>query len=151
MWGCFFRKNYENILCVNPGVCSSSDNIKRVCGCRWCQSWASLTLHWQRTQDIWSYSTCRSIRRWWWLLLPLLLSCQWWSRAHVSLLFFMYYKILVFDIWPKMRLISLLLTLPDGQIKPHKCCTTVSNETITSLITGFRFQQRNPPCVKAVV
>ncbi|KAA0718793.1 hypothetical protein E1301_Tti011428 [Triplophysa tibetana] len=42
-------------------------------------------------------------------------------------------------------------TLPDGQNKHHECCTSVSTETITSTITGFRLQQRNLPCVKAVI
>ncbi|KAI7809922.1 hypothetical protein IRJ41_020079, partial [Triplophysa rosa] len=44
-----------------------------------------------------------------------------------------------------------LITSTHGDIKPHKCCTSVSNENITSPITGFRLQRRDPPCVKAVI
>ncbi|KAJ8278083.1 hypothetical protein GJAV_G00083630 [Gymnothorax javanicus] len=35
--------------------------------------------------------------------------------------------------------------------KFYQCCTKVSTAKITGPITGYRMQQRNPPCVRAVI
>ncbi|KAI7809923.1 hypothetical protein IRJ41_020080, partial [Triplophysa rosa] len=48
-------------------------------------------------------------------------------------------------------ILSVMITCRHGDTKTHGCCTSVSHETITSPITGFRLQRRDPPCVKAVI
>ncbi|KAI4891429.1 hypothetical protein NFI96_018616, partial [Prochilodus magdalenae] len=39
----------------------------------------------------------------------------------------------------------------NGQQKLGECCREVSTKNITVPITGFRLQNRDPPCVKAVI
>ncbi|KAJ8011716.1 hypothetical protein DPEC_G00061130 [Dallia pectoralis] len=48
-------------------------------------------------------------------------------------------------------IINSLIASSSGSIKEFKCCTEVSADKINATIIGFRFQKRNPPCVKAVV
>ncbi|XP_059419312.1 chemokine (C-C motif) ligand 34a, duplicate 3 isoform X3 [Carassius carassius] len=48
-------------------------------------------------------------------------------------------------------IMSVMLSGTNGQNRPIECCTSVSTKEITLPITGFRLQQRNLPCVRAVV
>ncbi|XP_051989388.1 C-C motif chemokine 4-like [Xyrauchen texanus] len=48
-------------------------------------------------------------------------------------------------------IMSVMFMGTNGQGKPNNCCTTVSKHKITLPITGFQYQKKNLPCVKAVI
>uniref|UniRef100_A0A3P8ZKN6 Chemokine interleukin-8-like domain-containing protein n=1 Tax=Esox lucius TaxID=8010 RepID=A0A3P8ZKN6_ESOLU len=48
-------------------------------------------------------------------------------------------------------IVVLSLMASSAADKPRNCCTKTSIQKITSTIIGARLQQRDPPCVKAVI
>ncbi|XP_056323610.1 chemokine (C-C motif) ligand 34a, duplicate 4 [Danio aesculapii] len=48
-------------------------------------------------------------------------------------------------------IMSVMIMKTNGQNRFVQCCTSVSTKEITLPITGFKYQRRNPPCVKAVI
>uniref|UniRef100_A0A096MEZ1 Chemokine interleukin-8-like domain-containing protein n=4 Tax=Poecilia TaxID=8080 RepID=A0A096MEZ1_POEFO len=48
-------------------------------------------------------------------------------------------------------LAGVMLVASASEIKIPKCCTQVSDQSITAPIIGYRIQRKNLPCVRAVV